>query len=122
MFFLKKKRRLKFNCSKHYLMKRSFGKRKLELDGAMKETNTAFFHQTAKIRNATNQISLMKKDNLLLDKVEDIEEHVLSYYKGLFAADTSCQTNDLIQKVIPSLVTVQDNAMLTNVPSMDEVK
>lgn len=40
----------------------------------------------------------------------------------LYASENSYVENDLVDKVIPSLVTSKDNAMLTNLPTLEEVK
>lgn len=64
----------------------------------------------------------MKNDEQILHSIEDIENHILNYYMKLFAFDNRYQNYDIIGKVIPNLVTVEDNAMFTNLPFMDEVK
>lgn len=86
------------------------------------DRNTAFFHKVAKIRNASKRMSILKNGNVILDKAEDIEQHVLQYYKALFATDNSCCPNQLVEDVIPPLVSAEDNVMLTNLPSREEVK
>lgn len=52
----------------------------------------------------------------------DIENHILDFYKGLFTTDNNCQCNDLISRIIPNIVSAEDNIMLTNLPSKEEVK
>lgn len=73
------------------------------------DRNTEFFHKMAKIRSSTKQISVMKDGDIVLDKATDIENHILSYYMNLFASGNSCQSNSLVNEVIPTLVTTQDN-------------
>lgn len=67
-------------------------------------------------------MSMLKVGNMTLDKQENLEQHVLSYYQSLFASENTCIINDLIDSVIPSLVYNDDNLMLTNIPTIDEVK
>lgn len=52
----------------------------------------------------------------------DIEDHVLDYFQGIFGVDNFCTSNDLVSKVIPSLVTDHENLMLTAAPDIDEIK
>lgn len=58
----------------------------------------------------------------MLDSKASIEDHVLSYYTALYASEDECVQSDIIQRVIPNSVSREDNAMLTNLPTMDEVK
>lgn len=44
------------------------------------------------------------------------------FFTNLYASDNCCQPNDLIEKVIPDLVTLEDNFMLTILPTLEEVK
>lgn len=67
-------------------------------------------------------MSVLQVGNLILKKQDEIEQHVLSYYEGLFATDNNCVSNGLIDAVIPSLVTNEDNQMLASMPSQEEVK
>lgn len=81
-----------------------------------------FFHQMAKIKAVTKQISMLKVDDHVLCSAEEIERHVVSFYEKLFCTENNCNDNGLIEEVIPSLVTLEQNLMLTNLPSLDEVK
>lgn len=48
--------------------------------------------------------------------------HVISYYSSLYVSENVSKDNGLVEKLMPSLVTSSDNAMLTNLPSIEEVK
>lgn len=52
--------------------------------------NTAYFHIIAKIRGTSKQMSILKDGEAILDKQEDIENHVVQYYRNLFASPNSC--------------------------------
>lgn len=86
------------------------------------DRNTAYFHKLAKVRHATGQMVLLKAGDSILDNQVDIENHVLSYYESLYASDNNCTDSNFVDNVIPKLVTSEDNAMLTCLPSYDEVK
>lgn len=89
---------------------------------AFGDRNTEVFHKTAKIRHVTKQISFLKHGEQILHKPNEIEEHILNHYKAIFASDKMCQQNDLVDKVIPKLVSNEDNAMLSMLPYMEEVR
>lgn len=57
-----------------------------------------------------------------LTEPRHIEEHVLDYFQGIFGVDNSCIHNDLVIRVIPSLVINNENSMLTAAPDVDEIK
>lgn len=86
------------------------------------DRNTSYFHRLARIRCTSKRMYVLKSGDQFLDKQEDIENHVVHYFSSLYASENSCAENDLVDKVIPSLVTFEDNAMLTNIPTLEEVK
>ncbi|XP_019450480.1 PREDICTED: uncharacterized protein LOC109352716 [Lupinus angustifolius] len=86
------------------------------------DRNTSFFHKVAKIRHTTNAISMLNVGDRILEKQEDIANHVLSYFTDLFVSQNSTTPNGLINDVIPSLVNEQDDSMLTALPSSFEIK
>lgn len=86
------------------------------------DRNTAYFHRVAKIRNASKRMTLLQARDLILENDADIKQHTLEFFTFLYAYDNNCLPNDLISKVIPSMVSSQDNIMLTNLPSLDETK
>lgn len=67
-------------------------------------------------------MSILKSGDSILDNQADIEQHVLDYYTNLFGTENVCTNSYFISNVIPNLVTVEDNAMLTNLPIMEEVR
>lgn len=86
------------------------------------DRNTAFFDKVTKVRNATKRMTMLKKDGLILDKVDKIEAYVLDFYTSLFASNNVCHDNSIIEQVITPEVSLEDNIMLTNLPSREEVK
>lgn len=68
------------------------------------------------------KMSTLRAGNVLLDKTDDIEQHVLRYYLDLFATDNNCIANGLVDSVVPSIVSAKDNIVLSNLLSREEVK
>ncbi|XP_019455048.1 PREDICTED: uncharacterized protein LOC109356167 [Lupinus angustifolius] len=89
---------------------------------ALGDRNIAFFHKVTKIRHATKSISMLKDGNNTISTQDDITAHVLNFYIDLFASPNNTYSNNLIQYVIPNLVTEDNNNMLTKTPSNEEIK
>lgn len=83
------------------------------------DSNTAFFHKMAKIRYMANHLSFLKKDGHLFDGQSDIEKIVVDYFSDIYALENSIVHTSLVESLIPS---VEDNCMLMNVPTREEVR
>lgn len=86
------------------------------------DRNTTYFHKLTKIRNVSKQLSLLKLGESILYSTNAIESHVVDYFSSLYSVNSACVDNGLVEQVIPSLVSIDDNSMLTNLPSMEEVR
>lgn len=86
------------------------------------DMNTQFFHKMVKVRNVTKQMSMLKHDGEIISSTSQIENHVVSYFEGIFNTENNCSPNDLIELVIPNIVSQEDNLMLTKLPSVDEIR
>ncbi|XP_019451836.1 PREDICTED: uncharacterized protein LOC109353936 [Lupinus angustifolius] len=86
------------------------------------DRNTKFFHRVTKIRQATKAMSILMDRERILCNQDDIANHVLNYYTDLFGSTKYIAPNDLIQSVIPSIVSDDENLMITSVPSHKEIK
>lgn len=86
------------------------------------DRNTSFFHKLTKVRHASKQLSVLKVGDSFIDNQADIEHHVLDYYTSLYASGNSSIETDFASIFIPNLASYEDNVMLTNLPSMEEVK
>lgn len=58
----------------------------------------------------------------VLGTPEAIETHILDYFHNIFGNQNACTANLLIDKVIPSLVTPEDNNMLLILSLTSEIK
>lgn len=67
-------------------------------------------------------MSMLRKGEEILYSSEAIEQHVISYYSDIFASPNSYVPNSIINYVILAIVSREDNIMLTNVTTMDDVK
>ncbi|XP_019430691.1 PREDICTED: uncharacterized protein LOC109338019, partial [Lupinus angustifolius] len=86
------------------------------------DRNTAFFHNIAKIRYATKSMCILRQGDETLLHTQEIDNHVLSYFTNLYASKNITQPSNLIECVIPKLVTQDDNNMLSRIPLDDEIR
>ncbi|XP_019435039.1 PREDICTED: uncharacterized protein LOC109341552 [Lupinus angustifolius] len=86
------------------------------------DRNTSFFHIVAKVRQNTKALTMLKEGDNILTNHDDIATHVLDYFTALYASSNNMVSNGLISFVIPSLVTVEDNFLLTKHPSNEEIR
>ncbi|XP_045802493.1 uncharacterized protein LOC123896099 [Trifolium pratense] len=86
------------------------------------DRNTGYFHKLTKIRHISNRMIRLKAGDNYIEDINDIEHHVLNFYKELFASNNNCAPTDIIERTIPHLITVADNDMMTKIPSFEEVK
>ncbi|KAL6206762.1 hypothetical protein ACLB2K_024009 [Fragaria x ananassa] len=56
------------------------------------------------------------------DDVNILREHVVDHFTKAFTDDGSSMDTGLVSKLIPSLVSVEDNDILTVIPSFEEIK
>ena len=52
----------------------------------------------------------------------DIETHVVNYFQDIFGNNNICISNDLVSRTIPTMVTTEENIVLTAMPSFDDIK
>ncbi|KAI9201019.1 hypothetical protein LWI28_016717 [Acer negundo] len=87
------------------------------------DRNTSFFHASIKRKQYRNTISALSINGVLSEDRPTIRDHIISYHSGLFSSDVPRVGRDLsiVDDVIPSLVTVVENAFLTSVSSADDI-
>ncbi|KAK6143242.1 hypothetical protein DH2020_023590 [Rehmannia glutinosa] len=87
------------------------------------DRNTAFFHRRSQIRNGRTGIQGLMVDGSYTNDTAILEDHIISYYKELFA-NTGGTIADytLVDQVISPRVGAQDNASLTAIPSDSKIK
>ncbi|GAU50883.1 hypothetical protein TSUD_411120 [Trifolium subterraneum] len=86
------------------------------------DRNTAFFHRTARIKQAYKKIASIRIDDNIITEPDIIANHVVNHFQNLFSSDNVSLDNGLIEEVIPSLITEDINKMLTLMPSLAEIQ
>jgi len=91
------------------------------------DRNTAFFHAVVKRRNNSGGIHRLWIDNVVIEDPKIIEEHILNFYKTLYAESIShdqdtCNMEDFIGTYVPILVSFEENMMLMKCPDFLEIK
>lgn len=86
------------------------------------DRNSTYFHKIAKIRHSSKQMTMLRKDGVIHDDPADIENIVLSYFSDIYASENTCVDNNLIANSIQASVSIEDNCILTQIPSMEEVR
>lgn len=76
------------------------------------DRNIGFFHKLTKIGNSSKAMSMIRKEDEILDNQATIEHHVLSYFSSLYASSNDCVDNDLISTVVPHSIFSSDNDFL----------
>ncbi|XP_058783255.1 uncharacterized protein LOC131657925 [Vicia villosa] len=86
------------------------------------DRNTKFFHTYANIKRKTNLISSLRiNDSIVTDK-NSLENHIVEHFQNLFNNNAVLQEDSSLHNVIPNMISDQTNALLTMVPTEDEIK
>ena len=83
---------------------------------------TSFFHAYARQKFTRSQINCLYDGDVLLSDRQGIAEHVVSFYQNLYGPGPSPADIPDICNVIPSLVSNDENVLLTAIPSPDEIR
>ncbi|XP_045822398.1 uncharacterized protein LOC123915305 [Trifolium pratense] len=86
------------------------------------DCNTAYFHRLAKIRTASKPIAFLQHDYGIITMEDELESHIVNYFKTIFCETNNCIANSMVQDCIPSLVSPEDNVSLTTLPSELDIK
>jgi hypothetical protein len=86
------------------------------------DRNTKYFHKLTKIKTSTKTITSLQDGEHVLTDQSQIADHIVNYYKNLFSTNFVLQDSRLVDEVIPHLITDDVNAILTMLPSTEEIK
>jgi len=91
------------------------------------DRNTTFFHVVVKRRNNSGGIHRLRIDNVVIEDPKIIEEHILDFYKTLYAQPISHDQDtgnmeDFIGTYVTNLVSSEENMMLMKCPDFLEIK
>jgi len=81
-----------------------------------------YFHRMARIKTYVKPITLLMDGNNRITDSKEMEEHVVGYFHNIFGGNNNCLSNGLAAKVIPLLVTEEENVALTTMSLFDEIK
>ncbi|KAK9928747.1 hypothetical protein M0R45_025867 [Rubus argutus] len=85
------------------------------------DRNTSFLHNMVKIRKLHRPLVSLRVGSIILHDNELISAQVVQQFKKAFTQDTSISNIGLVEKIIPHLVTNDENLMLLALPSMEEI-
>ncbi|VFQ93305.1 unnamed protein product [Cuscuta campestris] len=86
------------------------------------EANTSFFHNFVKGKRKKLLIHhIMKEEDNILNTQKEIMEDGLSFFKQAFCEESIIHDSDLLHS-IPTVITDDDNILLTRLPNEEEVK
>ena len=85
------------------------------------DRNTSFFHAMVKIRTLKQSLSVLRDGNRIIEDPNEISSHILSYFQGMFKADPNVVDTGLVDRIIPRLVSDDENTTLIAMPSSDEI-
>ncbi|KAL6139472.1 hypothetical protein ACLB2K_057776 [Fragaria x ananassa] len=83
---------------------------------------TAFFHAYARNKIARATVNCLHDGRSLLTDLDDISNHVVTFYQSLYGPCMPPNGIVDICNTIPSLITDEENALLTSMPSAEEIK
>lgn len=86
------------------------------------DRSSRYFHVCAQLKVARANIASLVEGFEVITAPSDIENCVLNYYKSFYTSAISNGGGSYLLNFICSLVSDSDNAMLTAVPSYEEIK
>jgi hypothetical protein len=88
------------------------------------DRNTNYFHRLAKIKHTSKLIiSIVDGENMITEP-DQISSHITNHFKNIFSTNFSMQdlqVDDLIDGVVPNLISDDLNHLLTMLPSPQEI-
>ncbi|KAK9949445.1 hypothetical protein M0R45_004967 [Rubus argutus] len=85
------------------------------------DRNTSFLHNMVKIRKLHRPLVSLRVGSIVLHDNDLISAQVVQHFKQAFTQDTSISNTGLVEKIIPHLVTNDENLMLLALPSVEEI-
>jgi ribonuclease HI len=86
------------------------------------DRNTSYFHRVTKVRAVSKNLTMLQDGDNILTEPDAIEGHVLSYFQSIFSVSNNCASNDMVERLIPNMITAAENEILCRVPLSSEVK
>ncbi|PRQ42072.1 putative RNA-directed DNA polymerase [Rosa chinensis] len=86
------------------------------------DRSTSFFHTYAKVRAAKSQMSSIRVGERILTDPSDIAAHTVAFYQNLYDIPSPSTNVEEVCSVIPSLVTDDENVVLSAIPTSEEIR
>ncbi|KAL6179500.1 hypothetical protein ACLB2K_051015 [Fragaria x ananassa] len=88
---------------------------------AEEDRNSSFFHAMCRVRRCRSSIIILRDGDQVMDDPQVIQTHIVDYYMDLFAKYVDYDDSGLVDSIIPSIVTEEENNFLTTIPSPEEI-
>jgi len=88
------------------------------------DRNTRYFHRLAKIKQTSKLKNSINDGENVLTEPDQISSHITNHFQNIFSSNfvgQDLQVEELIDGVIPNLISEDTNHMLTMLPSPDEI-
>ncbi|KAF3441089.1 hypothetical protein FNV43_RR19375 [Rhamnella rubrinervis] len=87
------------------------------------DCNSKFFHSLLQVHKSQCPMSFLSIHGVNFSDDTTIKSYIMDYYRSLFSIDETLDINfSRLDGIIPSLVTIEDNLLLTRSPASEEVK
>jgi len=88
------------------------------------DRNTKYFHCLAKIKHTSKLINSINDGENVLTELDQISSHITNHFQNIFSSNFAVQdlqVDELIDGVVPNLITEDTNHMLTMLPTPYEI-
>ncbi|KAK9911453.1 hypothetical protein M0R45_035362 [Rubus argutus] len=85
------------------------------------DRNTSFLHNMIKIRRLHQSLSSLRLGSVVITDSQQIINHTVTHFKSAFTMDPNILNTGLVERVIPNLVTLEENIGLTSMPLAEEI-
>ncbi|XP_024190514.1 uncharacterized protein LOC112194518 [Rosa chinensis] len=86
------------------------------------DRNTTFVHNMVRVRRLQNSITSLLVGDMVLNDQADIATHVVQHFESCFTQDHQIGVTGLLERVIPHMVTEEENYSLLVIPSAEEIR
>ncbi|XP_024172190.1 uncharacterized protein LOC112178246 [Rosa chinensis] len=76
------------------------------------DRNTSFLHNMVKVRSLNKTISSLSDGQATLQDHDSIPAYIVQYYETMFTRDQAIIDSGLVERVIPQLITAEENVSL----------
>ncbi|KAL6220498.1 hypothetical protein ACLB2K_008254 [Fragaria x ananassa] len=85
------------------------------------DKNTSFLHNMVKLRRINKSICSLTVNDEIITDMSAIETHVVQHFEKAFTSDSSIVNTCLVERLIPCMVSEEENSDLLALPSYQEI-